>query len=441
MRGFWLGYRAGFAAVLGLCVLAAGMARAADKDEAARQRVLALNRVTGNKALDSRFKALLEDPRGSKRLVAAARSLIKETPLALGYYPAFIMGQLAEEFKDTRAAEAFYRICIDQASKLHSGRKLSQAYISLIALFFDAQKYKESAKVCKEFLGLKFEDTVPRYYLVAVDEDGGEPFIETEAYDPVRPYRPGVHRLLVKAIAKQGKFDEALKLVNTLVKTRPKDWLDLELKGWVFREAGQNKEAAKIYEEVIEQVKTEKELEAADREPYLERYRYYLSNIYADLNRIDKAAAQLKALLAKKPNDPTYNNDLGYIWADHDTNLDEAEKHIRKALEQDRKRRKEANPNLKPEEDRDNGAFLDSLGWVLYKQKRYAEAKKVLLKAVADKDNQHIEIYDHLGDVHRALEEKDKAIAAWKKGLSFVTPSKRDQDRKEVVQKKIEENQ
>ena len=89
-------------------------------------------------------------------------------------------------------------------------------------------------------------------------------------------------------------------------------------------------------------------------------------------------------MLKDKPDDPTYNNDLGYIWADHDKNLAEAEKLIRKAIEQDRKQREElkAGGELKPEGDKDNPAFLDSLGWVLYKQKKYQDAKKQLLEAI-----------------------------------------------------------
>jgi len=39
---------------------------------------------------------------------------------------------------------------------------------------------------------------------------------------------------------------------------------------------------------------------------------------------------------------------------------------------------------------------------VLHKQKKSEEAKDWLLKAIEDKSAQHIEIFDHLGDVHMA---------------------------------------
>ena len=69
----------------------------------------------------------------------------------------------------------------------------------------------------------------------------------------------------------------------------------------------------------------------------------------------------------------------------------------------------------------------------------WKEAKEPLLKAVEDKNGRHVEIYDHLGDAHLALGEKAEAIAAWKKGLAVAGESKRDQQRKAIVEKKIRE--
>src|SRR5262249_24712791 len=143
------------------------------------------------------------------------------------------------------------------------------------------------------------------------------------------------------------------------------------------------------------------------------------------------------ALIAKRPDEPGYYNDLGYIWADRGQNLEESEKLIRKALDLDRKRRK-AQPNLKPEEDRDNGAYLDSLGWVLFKQKKYAEAKKVLQEAVKDKSSQHIEIYDHLGEVLLALSEREAAVAAWQRGVELAGDSQRERQLRSSVEKKLQ---
>src|SRR2546423_347777 len=81
---------------------------------------------------------------------------------------------------------------------------------------------------------------------------------------------------------------------------------------------------------------------------------------------------------------------------------------IRKALELDKAKRQKLRMkgDLKAVDDHDNGAYLDSLGWVLFKQKKYKEAKEALLEAVKDKNSQHIEIYDHLGETYLMLGER-----------------------------------
>jgi tetratricopeptide (TPR) repeat protein len=216
--------------------------------------------------------------------------------------------------------------------------------------------------------------------------------------------------------------------------------MDVQLKGWVQREAGKESDAAKTYERAIDLINKDKSLEPDEKEFYVLQDRYLLSGLYVDVNQIDKAAQQLKILIEKRPKEPAYHNDLGYIWADHNMNLAESEKLIRKALDLDRDRRKE-NPKLKPEDDHDNGSYLDSLGWVLYKQKKYKEAKEYLKKALEDKNAQHIEIFDHLGDACIMLGQRTEALEAWRKGLEFVGNSRRDRDRSVEVEKKIKKHE
>ena len=157
------------------------------------------------------------------------------------------------------------------------------------------------------------------------------------------------------------------------------------------------------------------------------------------MNKADSAIEVLRKLLAKQPDSSRYNNDLGYVLADNNRELDNAEKMIRKALEEDRKLKSKI-PDLPPELSKDSTAYLDSLGWVLFKKKQFQEAKKQLLEATKDqKDGQHVEILDHLADVHVALGEKAEAIAVWKKALAQEVTSTRDKNRKIAIEKKLKE--
>lgn len=417
--------------------LGATSARAAGTEDTTQKKLAELNKVTGSDALQGALKSLLDDKEGAKKLIGAALPLAKEKKLS--YNAALVLALITAENKDMPRSEVFFRICMENAAKLQSPRKLLQAYGGLIDLYYDNKKFDDSARICQELLELKTDDGKPRIVLTAVTNRSGESdFIEDDAFDTAKRIRPGVHRLLIQAVTKQGKYDQALKLVNNLLKAQD-HWLERQLKGWVLREAGKYDDAAKVYEDVIERVTKDTDLDPEEKEVYLERYRYTLSNVFVDMGKIDLASEQLQQLLAKKPDDPGYNNDLGYIWADNNMKLDEAEKMIRKALELDRKKRL-ANPKLDPEDDHDNGAYLDSLGWVLFKQKKYEEAKKVLQNAVKDKASQHIEIFDHLGDAHLALGEKAEALAAWRKGLEVVGEGRRELERKAAVEKKIAEH-
>ena len=94
-------------------------------------------------------------------------------------------------------------------------------------------------------------------------------------------------------------------------------------------------------------------------------------------------------------------------------------------------------PLLEADEDKANSAYMDSLAWVLFKKKNYAEAKKILLETVKSEDAQHVEIYDHLAEVYVALGQTDKAVETWKKGLTCKPLGKRDEQRKIEVEKKV----
>jgi Flp pilus assembly protein TadD len=143
-------------------------------------------------------------------------------------------------------------------------------------------------------------------------------------------------------------------------------------------------------------------------------------------------------VLEEDPDDALANNDLGYQWADRSKNLDEAEKMIRKALEVDRKERGGGGV-LGPDSDHDNAAYLDSLGWVLFRRGKLGDAREQLERATALPDGaDDPTVWDHLGDVYFRQEEKGKALAAYKKAMTlFDAGRRRSDDRKKDVEKKI----
>ena len=404
------------------CLPAAGTLRAEERDSSLRQQALRLNDITGKGPIEGKVEALVKDKEAARKLVAEAGRMAKEKPQPFNYNATRILSSLAFKVKDYVAAEAFYRIQVEQAKKLLSINGLRDAYGGLIDALDRNKKYAEAEKVCKEVLALE-----------------GDPDDDPKERKSLDRFRSAVLEAMIRSIARQGDTDRAVDLIDRILKNQPDSWLALELKAEVFIAADKPKEAIKLFLDELDRIKSDTELKKDAREELASTIRYRLSGLYVDVNQIDKAAEQLKALLAQAPDNPTYNNDLGYIWADHDMNLAESEKLIRKAIDEQRKLREKA--KLKPEEDQDNPAYLDSLGWVLYKQKKYEEAKKYLQQAIEQEAGKHIEILDHLAEVYMALGQKAEAVATWKKGLAVAGDTKREQKRKAEVEKKIKANE
>ena len=129
-------------------------------------------------------------------------------------------------------------------------------------------------------------------------------------------------------------------MLDSYLKGHEDDWQRLMVKAKVKQVMEDYPEAARAYEELLPLIDKDRDLEKKSKKEYTDEVHYLLSNVYIETDQLDKAIDVLKSLLAENPDNSTYNNDLGYVLADHDRDLDNAEKMIRKALEEDRKQRK-----------------------------------------------------------------------------------------------------
>jgi tetratricopeptide (TPR) repeat protein len=128
---------------------------------------------------------------------------------------------------------------------------------------------------------------------------------------------------------------------------------------------------------------------------------YFTAHLYdsvgaANAHR-DETIAVLETALKIDPGAAGPNNDLGYLFADEGVNLERAETLIRRAVR--------AEP--------DNTAYLDSLGWVLYKLGRFAEARTDLEQAAAPQSQADPIVLNHLGDDLYRLNASKDAGAVW----------------------------
>jgi len=101
-------------------------------------------------------------------------------------------------------------------------------------------------------------------------------------------------------------------------------------------------------------------------------------------------------------------NYLGYMWVERSENLDEAGQLIRRALE------------MEPT----NGAYIDSLGWLYFRQGKFEEALTELLRAAELLPEPDAVVFEHIGDACDKLGRRAEAVLYWQKALQLNPQSK-----------------
>ena len=413
----------GFGLLAGLVLLSGGFAgrsvaqkEAAKADEALRAELLKLNTVTGEDAQTARLRQLVKDKVKGKASVAEAAAMMrgkkgKDAPFNLN--ASLILGRAALLLREYDAAELLYDHAVEAATKLNSGGKMREAYRGLVGSLMGAKKYAAAVDVCEKVVEMKDPP--------AELENDQFTFLE----------------LLIKGKTLNGQADEALKAAEGLTQLPNDGWLFLELKAWVLNETGKMDAAIKTYNELIDKIDAQPKLKADQKEKAKDEVRHALSNLYIEAGNVEGATKQLEMLMKRHPDNATYKNDLGYVWADQNVKLDEAEKLIREALEIDRKEQEKLKEDGKLDEVQPNAAYVDSLGWVLFRKKQYDEAVKYLKQAAEDDDGQHLEIWDHLADCYLAMGKTKDAVATWEKALKLEDVSKRDAERRRKITAKL----
>jgi len=141
-------------------------------------------------------------------------------------------------------------------------------------------------------------------------------------------------------------------------------------------------------------------------------YIFWLASAQERIGDIERAAEGFQECIEILPDFAEAYNYIAYMWAEAGVNLGRAREMAAKAL------------RLEPE----NGAYIDTMAWIDFREGRYRESLEKLKRAhrlLPDDPT----ILDHLGDVYSALDRDEEAMDSWRKALEL------DPDNEAVAEK------
>lgn len=194
-------------------------------------------------------------------------------------------------------------------------------------------------------------------------------------------------------LASDRKFLEARQFLQTITtNTDSEQVLLLQTEAQIMRDAGQSTEAFVLLQMALSEFPRSPEL------------LYDFAMLAESLKQYPDMEMALKQLIQIAPNNALAYNALGYSYADRNMQIDEALALIEAA--------NQLNPN--------DPYILDSLGWVKYRLKQYADAERYLRLSLGMRQDADVSV--HLAEILWVQNKKDEALQL------FSEARKRDPD-------------
>jgi tetratricopeptide (TPR) repeat protein len=361
------------------------------------------------KALDAATKGMAVDARSEHPALLALSLMQPQTPQAeslvkkhlpsarpefrMAYVKALLQSQREDdaqrELQTIRTETPDYADAwlIDGALAMQAGQatlaeKQFQRYLELV----DAQPVLQQAPETKRGRSQAFL-SLSQLAQQRKDLNAAEAWLQ-RVDNPEDVLRAQVRRAAL--IAKQGRVDEAITLIQSLPENSDADaGFKRSAEVQLLRDEKLHARARDRLQQLIQQFPDDLDLV------------YELAMTQERLGNLVEMERLLRLLMAAKPDDANAYNALGYSLADHNMRLPEAIELIKKALE------------LSP-----NNAFItDSLAWAEFRSGNLDEAVRLLRGAF--KDRPDAEIAAHLGEVLWQAGQQQEALQMFRESLKI----------------------
>ncbi len=175
----------------------------------------------------------------------------------------------------------------------------------------------------------------------------------------------------------------------------------------------------KDYSKAIRSITRGIDMQPEDNKAQLAQMYTGLGDAYNYAKRYAASDSSYDYALKLDPMNATVLNNYAYYLSVRNTRLEDAERMSKKSLEI----------------RKDEATFLDTYGWILYKQGKYKDAQDYIQKAIdANGENADGTLWEHLGDIYYKQGNVDKAVECWtkakEKGTENMDIDKKIKDRK-----------
>ena len=242
-------------------------------------------------------------------------------------------------------------------------------------ILYNAKKYPEAAKAYREYLKIDKSKFAVWFNLMLsysnLDELDNLIKVADESFDYF-PNNAFTHYFKGTALYQKKDYKESISSLQNAIDLEP----ERELKAQIFSMLGDAHNSLKEYKKADENF--ENSLKIKEEATTLNNYAYYLS---LRNERLNDALKMSKRSLELRPKTPT---------------------------------------------------FLDTYGWILYKQGKYEKAKEYIEKAIEGEGDP--DVLEHLGDIYFKLNDVAKANEYWQRAQKIGGGS-------ELLEKKIRDGQ
>jgi tetratricopeptide (TPR) repeat protein len=213
----------------------------------------------------------------------------------------------------------------------------------------------------------------------------------------IAPDNAGVRLELIQSKWGDKEFDEVIRLCKAAQEYNPDEMAFYYFMGLAHFQKNEKDEALQSFQLGVSQIN-----ESSNKEIVSDFYAI-MGDILHEKNREAEAYAAYDSCLQWKPDNVGCLNNYAYYLSEKGKDLQKAEQMSYRTIK--------AEP--------DNSTFLDTYAWILFMQKRYAEARVYIDQALQNDSAPGSVVIEHAGDIYMMAGDPEGAVNLWQQALGL----------------------